>query len=685
VENEAFADNKWTDAAALAAIDGLLAKTRPHKHASRLYFVHFSHELTGRPLLDGDNIDNLGASAPTRPTGQSQGQGQRLQVRAEIRLTAKGLRVDMETPISRARQTEIASCPQHDPGGEANARWLAYRVGRVTGSPMGAICGTNPHSSPTKQLVEFLWSSFKGNVATRWGNLHEKDCEAAFQSFQQSRLLHGGVRGVCEQGHALNEQEAELGQKLGPEQGPEQVAGLGPELGPELATGLAANVARLAACWDSVLEPGFELVDVQFENKGLCLCRAFPFLAMSPDGFLVETYRKRTEHASREAAQAAMDAAPRTVLRDSPRPVPVTATLSEKGSASEGALQGTVPQTVEGNAQQTLGSNVQSPRFYVVLEYVLRVLVEYKCPYKQRGRVAWMGDLDIYPVENIQKVPGLRLPVPSYYYTQVQYGCQLLGVLDDLLTWPTHCWVVVWAPAALSAPTSPSPPATSTTTSTTTGTATSTATSSTTSTTTNTSSTSCDDDNFADEFDDAAFSQPLRTALSGEGASLNVQTEHGTIQITRVQFHPGYAAAAVNTAIQFWKTRYLPGLWQKQNGFLAEGELPIKDEGHHEIQALLQRRIQKRQREERERQVVTLHVNGTRPGGTKAKFGAGSKFSAGSKVDNKTFSNTYITIDDVDALGGRMSKAQAQAEARAQTEAMERELAEEFGDGFQLE
>ena len=395
-----------------------------------------------------------------------------------------------------------------------------------------------------------------------------------------------------------------------------------------------------------MLLPGFELVDVQFEHRGLCVCKPRPYLAMSPDGFLVETFRRRNEHALREAAQAEQDAAPRTVLSDTPRPVPVTCEISE----IEGA-HGTV-------------------RYIVVLQYVLRVLVEYKCPYKQRGRRTWMGGADIYPVESIINVPGLRLPVPSYYYTQVQYGCQLLGVLDDLLTWPTHCWVAVWAPAYSPAPLSP--PAASSFSSC----------SSSSSAAPSSSCRAASEDSFdCGSFDDGDLVQPLRTAVSGGGAALNVQTPHGTVQITRVLFNAAYASWAVETATSFWSNRYLPALWQKQNGFLAEGELPQEDEACADVQALLKKRQAKRRRAQLESQALTFDVVGGRckTFGTGRGRGRGRAASA-NPSSTTAFVNEFIEIKDLLAIGGGSSHLN-QDNARV----LSREVADEFGDGFELE
>jgi putative phage-type endonuclease len=59
--------------------------------------------------------------------------------------------------------------------------WHSVRNGRVTGSRAGAILGCSPFSTREQTLKEMLsmatgrGSMFRGNVATQWGNMHEKD------------------------------------------------------------------------------------------------------------------------------------------------------------------------------------------------------------------------------------------------------------------------------------------------------------------------------------------------------------------------------------------------------------------------------------------------------------------------------------------------------------------------------
>lgn len=47
--------------------------------------------------------------------------------------------------------------------------WLDARKGRITASNFGAAVGRNPYQTRRALLKQMLWSSFRGNVATRWG------------------------------------------------------------------------------------------------------------------------------------------------------------------------------------------------------------------------------------------------------------------------------------------------------------------------------------------------------------------------------------------------------------------------------------------------------------------------------------------------------------------------------------
>ena len=199
--------------------------------------------------------------------------------------------------------------------------------------------------------------------------------------------------------------------------------------------------------------------------------------------------------------------------------------------------------------------------------------------------------------------------------------------------------------------------------------------------------------------------QPLRTAISGGGTAVNVQTTHGTIQITRVEFNLKYAEWAIETVTKFWQTRYLPALWQKQNGMLAHGEVPRKDEAYTSVKALLKRRLEKRRRADLESQVLTIDVESGRGAGKGAS--ARSKTARGGRGHNTqpkdsaiglfTFSNQYIEIEDIravrgpnettqsDAAADRADAAADRADAAADRARSAQELAEAFGDDFEFD
>ena len=62
--------------------------------------------------------------------------------------------------------------------------WLQQRVGRVTGSNVGAVLGVNPYKTPDdviRQMVRDYHGAdpeFKGNAATCWGSFNEEGAQA---------------------------------------------------------------------------------------------------------------------------------------------------------------------------------------------------------------------------------------------------------------------------------------------------------------------------------------------------------------------------------------------------------------------------------------------------------------------------------------------------------------------------
>lgn len=290
-------------------------------------------------------------------------------------------------PISKQDQWYVATIEQHldhavnSSGDTANPEWLRFRKGRNTGSTAGAIHGVNKYCSRKKQLSELLWNTFKGNIMTKWGNDHEDDAEACFTMWQKMRPF---------------DEETD--------------------------------------------KDGFVLVGMDVENYGLCICRASPFMAMSPDGFLVEVWERRVPTEQATAAETKL----------------MNAYAAARGE-SEAADPANVPplpyETKEGGEKKRReNGTVREVRLDGVYEVkTKRILIEYKCPWKVHGK-NWYDDEDLYPMEKVKKAGGIRLPVPSYYYAQCSYGMHTLGVLDDFLTAPEYTYFVVWHPAKFHKP-----------------------------------------------------------------------------------------------------------------------------------------------------------------------------------------------------------------------------------------
>ena len=73
----------------------------------------------------------------------------------------------------------ISNEPQGTP------QWLQYRLGRLTGSVMGAVLGHNPFCSHKKLLSQLLWDSFQGNEATAYGSANESIAADIFCDYKQ--------------------------------------------------------------------------------------------------------------------------------------------------------------------------------------------------------------------------------------------------------------------------------------------------------------------------------------------------------------------------------------------------------------------------------------------------------------------------------------------------------------------
>lgn len=108
--------------------------------------------------------------------------------------------------VSRELATTISQLPQHLETGEANPQWLFHRKFRLTGSRFGAAVGLNPYSDPENLCKDMLWSVFKGNKMTEYGNQHEDDALGAYVHHRRLQCLARGLdpaafrveeRGLC--------------------------------------------------------------------------------------------------------------------------------------------------------------------------------------------------------------------------------------------------------------------------------------------------------------------------------------------------------------------------------------------------------------------------------------------------------------------------------------------------------
>ena len=77
--------------------------------------------------------------------------------------------------------------------------WFAMRVGKITGSRIGSVLGVNPYKSRADLLQEMalelngISSDFKGNKATRHGELHEPVAVNAYQQETGNSVLEQGI------------------------------------------------------------------------------------------------------------------------------------------------------------------------------------------------------------------------------------------------------------------------------------------------------------------------------------------------------------------------------------------------------------------------------------------------------------------------------------------------------------
>jgi len=142
-------------------------------------------------------------------------------------------------------------------------------------------------------------------------------------------------------------------------------------------------------------------------------------------------------------------------------------------------------------------------------------LIEYKCPYRHRNVTCATTD-DLYPLEHI---PGseVMLPIPLYYYAQVQWG--MLVFQNDIMGAPPglKAEFVVWAPAT----------------------------------------------------------GPLRV-LSDRDGTRSVLTPRGLIQRCTVPYNQEFVGSMATTVRNFWHHKYVPAAVLKERGSLYEGETEVE-------------------------------------------------------------------------------------------------------------
>ena len=89
--------------------------------------------------------------------------------------------------ISKETITKYAQAEQKSP------EWFQYRDGRLTGSNFGAANKTNKRNTHNGLLKTLLWpSTFKGNMATRHGTVHEPIACDRYEEFQKNMLIENG-------------------------------------------------------------------------------------------------------------------------------------------------------------------------------------------------------------------------------------------------------------------------------------------------------------------------------------------------------------------------------------------------------------------------------------------------------------------------------------------------------------
>jgi hypothetical protein len=398
----------------------------------------------------------------------------------------------------------------------------------------GAIFGVNRYCSPKKQLKEMLWSSFRGNAMTQYGNDHEDDAQHSFHMWQQMpcatrRKTTTGSSWRTWKLRTLGSAYAGTTQLLAmspdgflvepwvrkvtpaplppPRPSPFHSPSRSPRESPrKSASAVSAVELSAAASAEPAAQSHIETrcpTEVPFCTPDLDQCAS-----RSADV-------GKDEGAGAPEVELGRSATPTPPGNPGPGPGPDPECANVGGPACAGGAGGAAggPARADpdfagthrpnGTARETHADGVT----YEVK--TKRILVEYKCPWGKKNKLVYDG-VDLYAMESIKKAAGLHLPCPSYYFAQCSHGMHVLGVLDDMLSAPEFTYLVVWHPAAY----------------------------------------------------EHGFPE-FWTSENDAKTSFTVAGEHGTIQITKVPYIRAYCEELAAAVRQFWHEDYSPALWRK--------------------------------------------------------------------------------------------------------------------------
>jgi len=149
------------------------------------------HRLAPGKALRADRLSLSGAHGPRHvasPPGRQRARGLRMErempprynLGTPEREVVDKLFADLESGLQES--SAISGLQQ------GSQEWLNARKNRLTASNFGAAAGRNRFMSPTELAREMLYSTFKGNDATRWGNEKEPLAMDAYISQMRQKL-----------------------------------------------------------------------------------------------------------------------------------------------------------------------------------------------------------------------------------------------------------------------------------------------------------------------------------------------------------------------------------------------------------------------------------------------------------------------------------------------------------------